>query len=823
MNFLHLSLLAGLGAMAIPVALHLLSRRQPKLVPFPALRFVKQMVVQQRGSWQLRHFLLLCLRVAMFGAMAIALARPRVHSAMVTTALGLGLVVAGAIFASLVALVAAVTRRGVSVWLPAAIIAVALWLGSAIWTGVSVSQGPVVPSSDQTAPVAAAIVIDNGPSLDYRAENAKRFVVAKEMASWILGKLPLDSRVGVLTNAPLGSLSLDPSSAKGQVDILQPQALHVDLPARIRTAIELVLASDLERKEVYVVTDLISSSWSTAEASLSELLQEHAKKVLVQIIDVGAARSTNWRLGDLENDSQSVPEGGDAAWQVSVTRTLQTPGATASVELHQEQIDSRLPIISNGKLQLPPTRIVDRQLVDLTQASDAQVTLSARGLMPGTHNFQIKLTVADPLEIDNTRYASVVCAAQQPVLVVADDADAARFLKLALSPGSAAERSEQSPAPSSDAGNSSNVAKDAVSSASVTNQVESAETQQVRYNQLAQVAIDRYGVVCLNDPSSMPPSTVAMLETFVKQGGGLFIMLGPALGGPQEANDSPVKTLLPGKLARVARRPLSDSSLFLVPVATTHPLFHIFGSVAADVPWNVYPLHRVWELESLNSEAQVLMTTSDRALPALVLERRGTGQILTLVTPLPSAPGADTWNDLTAGSDPWPAFGLLLGAARLLSGQTESRYNFTAGQSVTLANDPKVYPTFYELFAPNGETRRIQSSDGVLVLGTLDQAGTYRMRGLQGSSLSRGVSVNTPSKDTLLDRLEGKDLDNLLGAGNYRFARQKSEVESSVGQARYGRELFPVLMACVAGLFLAEQAMSNRFYKLRLAPAKAKA
>lgn len=795
MNFLHLSLLAGLGAMAIPVALHLLSRRQPKLVTFPALRFVKHTVVQQRGAWQLRHFLLLLLRVALFGALAIALARPRVHSAMMTTAIGLGLVVAAAIFASLVALVAAVTRRGIGIWLPSSIIALALWLGAAAWTGVSITSGPVVPSSNQTAPVAAALIIDTGPSLDYRAENAKRFVAAKEMANWILSKLPLDSRVGVLTSSPLGSLSLDPSTAKGQIDVLQPQAAHIDLVARLRTAIDLVQASGLERKEVYLVTDLVRSSWSQASSDLTALLQEHSKEVLVQIIDVGSPKAINWRLGDVEIESQSVPDGAQAVFHVTVSRSAQTPGGSVEVELHQEEIDPTKPILSNGELILAPSAVVDRQSVDLTQAADAQVTLSTSSLEPGTHNFQIKLTIADPLEADNVRYATVVCEPQQAALVVADDADVARFLKLALNPNASDDAAPDS---------------------------EAAMTERVRFNQLAQIAVERYGVIVLNDPPSLPPSTVNMLEQHVQRGGGLFIMLGPAIGTPEDAEASPLGQLLPGKLARVTRRAQSDNSLFLVPVASTHPLFHIYGSMAGDVPWNVYPIHRAWEIEALKADAQLLMTTSDRALPALVLERRGNGQILTLTTPLPpkNEPGEVPWNALTAGSYPWPAFGLLVGAVRLLSGHTQARYNFAVGETVSLGNDPKVYPSLYELFAPNGQTRRVQTAEDLLLLGTLDQAGTYRLRGLQGRTNGRAVSMNTPASDTLLERLAPEDLDSLLGAGNYRLARERDEIESSVGQARYGRELFPLLMVCVAGLFLAEQAMSNRFYKLRLTPAR---
>lgn len=798
MNFLHLSLMAGMAAMAIPVALHLLSRRQPKLVAFPALRFVKQTVVQQRGSWQLRHFLLLCLRVGMFGAMAMALARPRVHSAMLTTALGLGLLIAAAVFTTLVALVAAVAKRGKSVWMTAGVLAAAMWVGAGLWAVFSVTRGPVVPSSDQTAPVAAAVIIDNGPTLDYRSENEKRFVAAKKMATWILGKLPLDSRVGVLTGAPIGALSLDPSTAKGQIDILQPQALHIDLAARLRTAIDLVLASELERKEIYVITDLTKPAWATADAGLAALIKQHAKEVLIQIIDVGAENSLNWRLGDVQLESTNIPSGGIASWQVNVARSPSTPGGQTTVKLVQEEVG--VPLISDQTLKVPPANTVDQATVDLTKATDQQVTLTSQPLLPGAHNFRIELTTSDPLQIDNVRYSTIHVAAQQPTLIVADDADAAWLLRWALSPGGI------DPAVAAPA----NVTTDATGALPA--------ASHIRSSQIEQAELDRYGVIFINDPPSLPPSTITRLDKFVRDGGGLFIGLGPALGSVDEARQSPLAELLPGTLVRVARRPLTDNSLFLVPVSATLPLFQVYESVASDVPWNLFPLRRAWELEPLKASAQVLMTTSDHAHPALLLERRGEGQIMTLVTPLPSQVGKESWNELLSGSDAWPAYGLLLGAARLLSGELQNRTNFAAGESVALNNDPKQFPSNYMLFAPNGERRNLQADKETLLLGPLDQAGTYRLRGLQGSQVVRGVSVNTPVADTQLDRLAISDLEAMLGQGNFRVARNQNEVESSVGQARYGRELFPLLMACVALLFLGEQAMSNRFYKLQFAP-----
>ncbi len=57
MSFLHLSLIGGLAVVTVPILLHLFGQRQPQLIDFPALRFVRQTRREQSSSWQLRHFL----------------------------------------------------------------------------------------------------------------------------------------------------------------------------------------------------------------------------------------------------------------------------------------------------------------------------------------------------------------------------------------------------------------------------------------------------------------------------------------------------------------------------------------------------------------------------------------------------------------------------------------------------------------------------------------------------------------------------------------------------------------------------------------------
>lgn len=791
MSFLHLSLIAGLAVITVPIMLHLFGQKQPQLIDFPTLRFVRQTRQEQSSSWQLRHFLLLLLRILLLAALAFALARPRVHSAMLGSILGITTVGVFAALATLIAVVALVTRRPTTIWLTCAVIAVALWLAAGLWGVQSMSSGPAVPSSDSSAPVAAVIIVDNGPTLAYKAGNELRLETAKTMATWILEQLPVDSRVAILSDAPVGVLALDPATAKTQVQIIETRGASVDLMLRVRTAVGLVLANELERKEVYVITDLMSASWNTSSAELVELLAEYKDELLLQIIDVGDEATLNLQLGDIESDFNTIPAGGDVTLTVPIRRIESANVGSKnaiSVELWQEAIDPRLPVIVDGKLQTAAAKVVDRQVVDLSSNATDSVELSARKLEAGTHHLTVRLDQPDPLMIDNERYLSIVAREQQPTLIVANDQGLGEMLRLIVDPSGARGGPDNSPL-----------------------------VEDVRFAQLPQVALERYAVICLLDPPPLSAKVAQALKEHVLGGGGLLTILGPALGTSEQVQGNALSELLPGKLAAILKRERRDRTVFLDPVAVTHPVFSELAAVGDEVPWNVFPIFANWTFTDLATNAVVLMNLSDGTTPAMLAHSLGRGQVITLTTPIPDVEirGRELWNELWVGGDPWPAYALLLGTFRTLSGADQAKSNFQAGELVSLSNDPFAWPSRYELFTPTAQTRRVDAAAGVLGLGNFTQPGIYRLRGQRETAISRGFSVNVPAEDTQLIRLTADELDARLGEGNYRVARNREQVESSVGQARFGRELYPLLMVFVAGLFLAEQAMSNRFYKIK--------
>jgi len=75
-SFLNPLFLLGLLAAAIPVLIHLFTRRRPRERPFPSLRFLVEVNQSEIRRLRLRQWLLLLLRVLAVAALALALARP---------------------------------------------------------------------------------------------------------------------------------------------------------------------------------------------------------------------------------------------------------------------------------------------------------------------------------------------------------------------------------------------------------------------------------------------------------------------------------------------------------------------------------------------------------------------------------------------------------------------------------------------------------------------------------------------------------------------------------------------------------------------------
>lgn len=80
--------LAGLAALAVPVAVHLINRRRKTVVAFPSLMFLQRVPYKSVRRQQLRHLMLFALRCLVLALLAAAFARPFLKRGATAAAVG---------------------------------------------------------------------------------------------------------------------------------------------------------------------------------------------------------------------------------------------------------------------------------------------------------------------------------------------------------------------------------------------------------------------------------------------------------------------------------------------------------------------------------------------------------------------------------------------------------------------------------------------------------------------------------------------------------------------------------------------------------------
>ena len=82
MSFLLPLFLVGLGALAVPVFIHLIQREKNQIIAFPSLMFVRRVPYESVRRRKIRHWLLLAMRLAALALIVAAFARPFVRGSV---------------------------------------------------------------------------------------------------------------------------------------------------------------------------------------------------------------------------------------------------------------------------------------------------------------------------------------------------------------------------------------------------------------------------------------------------------------------------------------------------------------------------------------------------------------------------------------------------------------------------------------------------------------------------------------------------------------------------------------------------------------------
>jgi hypothetical protein len=745
------------------------------------VRFIQQRRIANQRRLQLRHWILLALRCAAIGLVALALARPSVASAEMSNWLAISLMGAVVVAVALIAVIAAAVLApkslivGLSAVAVAQAIAMLIMLVRSLWGGA-----PVI--GDQEAPVAAVLVVDTSPRMEYRHDNQTRLELARETADWLIRQFPADSEVAVIdSRSGSGAFAVDRAAAAKLIERVRPTGTPRPLPESITTAINLARQHEHTRKEVYVFTDLAQAAWrSSAGNDLAKLLTDN-RNVLLYLIDVGAEKPRNFALGDLTLSSEVVPQGSELALEVEV-RAL-GPGGNKTVEVQLEEPDPTLPIIRDGQPVLPKSVRRGSQEVKLAEGAAERVQFVLRKLDPGVHQGLVRILGEDGLALDDVRFFAVQVQEAWPVLVVAPPDVATTYFVEAIAPR------------------------------------EFRETGRARFacelidqSRLAAQELGDYRAVALLDPLPMTPDVWTKLADYATEGGGVGIFLGHNAEPLAPFQDPAAIGVLGGKLTRKTR---SAGDLFIAPRSFDHPITAAFRQIETNVPWDRFPIHFHWNLDELAVDARTIIPYGNNK-PALVEHRVGRGRVLTLTTPVSDPPrpkGYEAWNRLATGEDAWPYLMLVNETMLYLVGSGQTRLNLQAGEAAVLPNDEAEYPARYQLFTPLDQPQDLSARDGRLTIRFTDNPGAYRLRGQKAGPIVRGFAVNLSQETSDLARLPVSRLDEMLGKGRYQLARNKDEIDRAVGNDRVGSEFYPLLVTLVALVLGLEHVLGNRFYK----------
>ncbi len=807
MTFLNATLLFAVAAIGIPVLLHLISRREPKKVVFPSIRFLTKKFESQSSKLRVRRWWLLALRMAALAALAIALARPAIHRSLSITWLTIGLIAAVGIALLVMATVALFKGKGKGLSWALGVAAAVTLLSALLWGGYTWAFGKK-PSIDNSAPAAIAIILDNSPSSHWKTAEDDRSERIKSVARSVIAQLPPTSRIAIVDrSATPVTFALDVASAVSKVDQLRPLEVTQPISSRIDAAARLVRSSELENRQLLLVTDLTKTTWddSRSDPQLPATLAE-SPAVGMTVFDLGDFTAINRSLS-LPLISDATPARGEP---VPVSTTLQVAQAASpapgnepnqgsqsdqsnetdqnneavsiTAELALYDIDPSLPVVRDDVVVRPKLQSVDRTSLSLKPGSSGELLLTIPPLDIGVHHGVIRLVGEDALVIDDTRHFSVNVMPASRVLLIADDVDEAYTISQVISPLKEADDPN-------------------------------AEylIERIAYADLPAVKVSDFAAAILLDP----PARVLADETlakYVNEGGSVLICMGQAAG-----EEEVLSPHLP-KLVRRWRSP--EPHTFFDPLQTSHPILGPFAEFP-DVPWGDYRVKQYWQTEPADGDF-VLIRYAGTEHPAVLLrqvDRGGENQIgqwVIITTPLPDVGDqSKQWNELF-GANPWPAFILVRQIVETITRRSNQSLMQPVGQPQVLPLVPvqSIEPSRrLQLFPPGKSTPvpiNVATAAKKVAIGDVAKSGTYWLR---GAGENAGFSANLATDAELTQRVDHTSLDHWLGVDAYQVVSQEDEIEMASAQAAQRVSLRSPIMLLALAIFLLELILGNRFYR----------
>ncbi len=597
---------------------------------------------------------------------------------------------------------------------------------------------------DGDARTSAVLVLDGSFSMSASDDGVPLFAAAKERALAVLETLKDGDEIVLMVPGTSGAaspeLGRDLGFVRDQVTGAVSGAAAADLGAALLDAFRVLESARHPNREVHVVSDFQRSAWEELKPGLAPA------GVAVFLHPVGDEAPGNAWVESVDFSGQILEPGSPIEFRVVIGCGAAHPQAAVDVELEV-----------GG-------RVADRRRADLAPGSRVSVALRETFAKDGFHAGAVVIRGASGPEADDRRAFALRARASVPVLVVAGNEQAGRYIEAALAPPGAISGSF------------------AVRTGSP--------------GALAAATRAEQAVTILVDIERLSDEQLDGLKSYLSEGGGLLVFPGPRFDSTAWSR-SFFPRFLPGTIPGLGT---TSAPLRLTDLDASHPLFDLFREGEGGLREVRFERHLRIRPES-GSRTLASFSNGD---PAILESALLPGRVIFFASALDP-----TWSDLPLTGAFLP---LLHECVRYLSeGQGEGAQDVEVGDGITLRL-PTAPAGGVTLVAPDGATRDVAAEAGPggysVALSEATQPGSWVFRS-GGSDTLGVVACHIAARESDFTRIAPAEVEERLAHRGVVLAA-RGDAGKAIEEARRGREIGRAFLWAAGLLLLAESVVARR-------------